>query len=321
MEDTSHWLPKVLFLGNGINIWSKGSSWNNLLISLCQNDEVRNYLENSQKKTLPMTMQAVLATNDNISEAIRIYNEKEGHNSNVNPFYGEIRTVKQREALCGLLSCRFDAILTTNYSYEIELSTLDINRFENDRYLKKINKSLTKKVDTRYLLHSYNAVNWNGHENKVFHIHGEARKPSGIVIGSYYYARLLERIINTNDKKKNKYLSNQLKGKPQNINDWMDYFILGDVYVLGFGFDFSEIDIWWLLNRKKNEKASHGKVYCYDLFKRGFDEKLKMLELMDVEIKNNDIWIEENDTKANKTEKYDALYQFAIDDICNRSSC
>ena len=25
----------------------------------------------------------------------------------------------------------------------------------------------------------------------------------------------------------------------------------GDIYILGFGFDFSEFDLWWLLNEKK----------------------------------------------------------------------
>ena len=35
---------------------------------------------------------------------------------------------------------------------------------------------------------------------------------------------------------------------------------MGDVYILGFGLDLSEMDIWWLINCKKRNNPE-GKVY------------------------------------------------------------
>lgn len=64
--------PKVLLLGNGINNWSEYHSWTDLLIDLCDDPKIKEYLQNdSQKKTLPMSMQAVLATGDDILGAIK----------------------------------------------------------------------------------------------------------------------------------------------------------------------------------------------------------------------------------------------------------
>ena len=65
----------------------------------------------------------------------------------------------------------------------------------------------------------------------------------------------------------------------------MDAFILGDVYILGFGFDLSEFDLWWLLNRKFNEKADHGHVYYLEPKSPVLDEKLELLKLLEVEVK------------------------------------
>ena len=38
---------------------------------------------------------------------------------------------------------------------------------------------------------------------------------------------------------------------------------MGNVWSVGFGFDFSEFDIWWATERKAREKADHGKLKVY----------------------------------------------------------
>ena len=35
---------------------------------------------------------------------------------------------------------------------------------------------------------------------------------------------------------------------------WVDYFMLGNVYIVGLGLDPSEADLWWLINCKKRHK-------------------------------------------------------------------
>jgi hypothetical protein len=85
-----------------------------------------------------------------------------------------------------------------------------------------------------------------------------------VIIGHYYYGKLLWKMQNELEKREDKQLERQQNGEPVLIDSWVDAFIMGDVYILGFGFDLSEMDLWWLLNRKKRENANHGKTIFYD---------------------------------------------------------
>lgn len=62
--------------------------------------------------------------------------------------------------------------------------------------------------------------------------------------------------------------------------------LLGNVCILGFGMDFSELDLWWLLNRKKRENAEHGKVIFYDPEKPGDEAKYALLRAYGVEVRH-----------------------------------
>ena len=282
--------PKVLLLGNGINNWSEYHSWTDLLIDLCDDPKIKEYLQNdSQKKTLPMSMQAVLATGDDILGAIKRYNTGQKYKK-VNPFYGRITSEKQVHALQRLLEAGFDCILTTNYSYELEFAAKQIESVTSDYQIKTLADSFVKPIENKYLVRSFNRVEFNGKENRIFHIHGEARKPNSIVLGHDYYARLLSKLIQESNSKGNQYLNNQRKNTNQTIDSWIDLFLLGDVYILGFGFDFAEVDLWWLLNRKKNEKADHGDVIFYDIWEDKINERNMMLELMNVKTENFGIY-------------------------------
>lgn len=35
------------------------------------------------------------------------------------------------------------------------------------------------------------------------------------------------------------------------VKSWIDYFMLSNVYIVGFGLDLSELDLWGLINCKK----------------------------------------------------------------------
>ena len=76
--------------------------------------------------------------------------------------------------------------------------------------------------------------------------------PNTVILGHYYYGNLLFCC--------DEYLTHRAPEQRYPLwpgheeleaLSWLDYFILGDVYSLGFGFDTSEMDLWWLLCRKK----------------------------------------------------------------------
>lgn len=54
-----------------------------------------------------------------------------------------------------------------------------------------------------------------------------------------------------------KWLSNSLNAKLWDSLSWAELFFKTDLYISGFGMDFSEIDIWWLINRRARLISRH----------------------------------------------------------------
>ena len=106
-----------------------------------------------------------------------------------------------------------------------------------------------------------------------------------MVIGHYYYGKLLSKIISYVEDNNRRYFHSdpdQLE-----IRSWIDKFLFSDVYVLGFGYDYAEMDLWWLLNQKKREQLPgmpKTKVYFYEPAGDDKEIKHKLLECYDVEV-------------------------------------
>ena len=296
--------PQVLFLGNGLIRAFGGKSWDNLIKLIAVRDDL------PEKLYCPFPLQAILATNDHISAATKQYAGK---------FWGSVEP-ELGEQLRMLLSMQFDDIITTNYSYEIESAALGVPRI-SETYLSKScqNQEAGKNVEPKYLIRSCQEIPYGQHLNRIWHIHGEARKPNSMILGHYYYANLLHRIMDYVDKNSRYYAYRQQNGKIQPIRSWLDSFILGDVYILGFGMDFSELDIWWLLNRKKRENAIHGQVFYYEPGGNDFNEKAELLKLLDVKVIHCDVTTPTG-TLEEKNEAYRVFYLRAIQDIRKRVS-
>lgn len=233
--------------------------------------------------------------------------------TNKSDFWGKINSEEQMLVLQEVLSMNFNDILTTNYSYELEAASVSKSEM-SESVLRKMSKCTEGRVEPQYLLHSYNCVHYNGTSNRVWHIHGESRKPNSMIIGHYWYANQLARMKKESDNAKDAYLKCQLNGIAPKLDSWVDSFILGDVYVLGFGFSFSEIDLWWLLNRKFHEKAAKGKLYFYEMKNKSDYEKTELMRLLDAEIISLGFTKpREDDPGAN--EMYKNFYRNAISDI------
>ena len=235
--------PQVLLLGNGLNRAFAAEEWNQLINCISCNEKI----DISTIDNVSFPLKAVLATDDHMDEQIKGHKEL---------FYG-IKTMDQiQPVLEDILRIPFDHILTTNYSYEIERAANNKVKADGD-YCKHFAKNMIRgeRVEGKYLLHSYNEISFENNQHKVWHIHGEARKPQSIVLGHYYYGELLNRMIEDITQRKNRQQERQKAGEQMIMESWLDAFIMGDVYVLGFGCDFSEMDLWWLINRKKREKS------------------------------------------------------------------
>ena len=292
--------PQILLLGNGINRTCESNDWGDLIKNLSCNPRI----DPKIIEEVAYPLQVVLATGDKLD--IQIKENKE-------LFYGLESIEQERPLLESILRIPFDHVLTTNYSYEIE-RVANSKVGADGKYCKKLARNLLRKdqVERKYLLHSYNEISFEEHCHKIWHIHGEARKPQSIVLGHYNYGKLLSRYIETLEKRGNKQLEHQRAGEAPLIESWLDAFIIGDVYVLGFGFDYSEMDLWWLLNRKKREKAQHGKLYFYEP-SQGNEVKFSLLEAYDARIERLGF--------NTKPVNYQQFYRYAIEDIQKKVKC
>lgn len=292
--------PQILLLGNGLNLQFEKLSWDKLLENI---SEQRLYPD-GYFDGFPEPLKAILLSNDHIDAKLRERKDQ---------LFGKVESGTQLDQLQDILSIGFDQILTTNYSYELEIASLSSkNITEKDLKNMSSHTPYVSRVEPKYLLHSYNYCTHEGKPNQVWHIHGEARKPDSMILGHYYYGELFYRIRDFLHKRKDTYKINQQNEKPTFLHSWVDGFILGDLYILGFGFALTEFDLWWLLNRRKHEKAKTGKIFFYEA-KPAMQNaaKQELLQLMGVTLVDCGMQMCPNGEKFNYTE----FYRRALNDI------
>ncbi len=324
---------KVLLLGNGLNQSFGSGSWGDLLNNISKHPEWDGNTFDS-----PMPLRAILLTDDNIKgqieafEAARIKKaKKEQMDPGLSPFYGSVSEGQHANVLRDILSIGFDRILSTNYSYEIEIASRKrLQITESQLFHMQDHTDIVKRADPKYLLHTFLRIDYNGINNEIWHIHGEARKHDSMLLGHYYYGNLLFKIKEYVDKLGYRYKKMAETGEEIQRNSWIDSFLLDDLYILGFGFNLSEFDLWWLLNRRKNEVyATQGRIYFYEPAAPFFSERIELLKIfgaehVDLGFRLPDAPKDDNDKvavqkyKDDKDRTYKEFYLKAIEDIKNR---
>ena len=235
--------PKVLLLGNGIVRAFGEGSWDDLLAKIANKSTD---LDPSAKYDMPNSMKATLLTNNNLQENLKTYYE----NSKTFNISDKLKDFLQK-----ILALDFDHIITTNYSYEIECALFGRKISKDTIYNSQ--RAFKTRCKTHYLLHTFNQIK----DHKIWHIHGEIRKPSSIVLGYYAYGKLISHYVSYLGKQAENFVEKSRKNKSITIKSWLDAFVLGDVYILGFGLDFAEIDSWWLLDYK-TKKPTSSESFC-----------------------------------------------------------
>lgn len=265
-------MEHTLFFGNGINRLSENHvTWNDLL------DRIKgiNNFENGQ---LPNTM---------VYE--RIFLEKQTVDSNEKKDELEIKNViaeglreqEPNKVLVELASLPIEHYLTTNYDYAFE-KALDISP---EKHSPEDIYSLRRK--RIYKSENYTKFLWN--------IHGEIDNPKSIMLGLDHYCGSVSK-IDMYVKGNYSYTANgtnfsvnsiiyKLKNNCFCHTSWVDLFFSTNVHILGFSLDYSETDIWWLLNKRarfSSEEKINNKVYFYT--SNICDEKKELLKAFNVEV-------------------------------------
>ncbi len=229
-------IMSTLLLGNGLNRSEKCSvSWIKLLEDL-QTPEDAQFFENSLTFGYDLTAIKSQAAPEKADLKQIVAGKVESD------FVQKLKdgSLKPEKTLhAGFLRLPFDTILTTNYDYILE--RIADPAFEPQRSTK----------ETLYSRYRYQLAG----NKPVYHIHGEAKYRKSICLGFEHYAGSLEKIrgdlVRTTGKN-NFRLMDVLKNGEQ-PPEWYYRFFTDDVYMVGFGFDESELDLWWLLDYRRSE--------------------------------------------------------------------
>jgi hypothetical protein len=269
-------LKNTLLFGNGLNLLSENPlSWDSLLEKLeVGNNTISSETPNTMKYekifldrhliTLSKEKDEELAIKEQIAELMK------GQRGNI--YYSKI------------IDLGFKNYLTTNYD----------NAFCETYGGEQSNKS----TEDIYSLRRYFALKSKAHsDTKLWHIHGEVEHPKSIMLGLDHYCGSISKIDSyvkgnyefsiKSTKKKVKSMAEKLVDSDFDQVSWVDLFFNSNVHILGLSLDYSETDLWWILNKRARLMLTdnvNNKIYYYDSNIK--DSKKSLLESMGVKVIN-----------------------------------
>ena len=229
--------PTIL-LGNGINLLSDNSSWEDLLNKTSQNFQIN--VRVTKDKSFPLIFEELIFKSEREYQEI-LDSFKEQINSELNGL-----VINKYHDRLMKLNC-YD-YLTTNYDYSLE-------RVFNSRF----NKSVRNSRETKYSLYRNNVIE----NKKIWHIHGELNHGfekrrsvhESIMIGNEHYGDYHRKVHEL--LKPPGSIINALENER---DSWPKRFFTHDVHIVGLSLDFSETHLWWILNYRARLIKVFGKI-------------------------------------------------------------
>ena len=235
--------PKVLLIGNGLCRAAGDSSCDELIDDIRMRYSPEKTMESLERLSFPMRV--VAASKDHVNECMK---------SVAKQMCKAELCEEGKNLFSELLSIRPEALLTTNYSYEIEKTVYgNFSKYKYGKIRKNTYPKETGNIQNKRI-YQYHDLSETGYEFPIWHIHGEAHCPSSMVSGQDRIHPLIVEIKRA-EKSGNPFI---------HAKSWIDYFLLGDVHVIGFSWDISEIDLWWLTACKKEHFSQNGTIHFYD---------------------------------------------------------
>lgn len=244
----------VIFFGNGLNRACGGIDWGSLLEELA-GDPMRNQKELLQTTEIPHTLKY---------EAIYLSRSAGDYDSRISETIGEQQLkeeIRQKvksavkdhkidiEIYDMLANMPVSDYITTNFDNAFD-SILQRRSYTPSTYCKETRYSICRYTEYTKQDEQGNIID----TKRIWYIHGYIDKLSSIILGYDQYCGMLtniNRYIKGLYRKEGKVIPKiheRLKEGNSNlkIEAWIDFFFVSDVYMIGYGLGYDEIDIWWL---------------------------------------------------------------------------
>lgn len=275
-------MKKTLFFGNGLNRCSKNSkSWDEILKNIKGNGGLLSGVSNTLQYE-----DIYLSLND--EDKLKLQKDKTIEWQIKKLLADEIDETNGNELFSVIAKMDFDNYITTNYDHLLEKQLVmdGFNLDEKDDH-ESIYSIMRKKVYSKGKI-----------IKTIWNIHGDIKYPQSMMLGYDHYCGALGKVtsfvkgnytISTSNKKIGSMLK-RMENKDESIISWIDLMFTTNVYIVGFGMDFSEQDIWWILNKrqrfiKEGKINIDNKIFYYNIDNK--DNK-EIMESFGVTVKNSE---------------------------------
>lgn len=309
----------TILYGNGFNRLNNVNSWESLVHVIDDgkdNYKVPNTLQYEGKVlSVPFKQDAELVPKDGgvflTSDNKKLIVRERSENIIKHNIVEQMNEYKSNDFFDKLLGLNVDHYITTNYDYVADKALHDLGYTEN--------LSERDKSESIFSIHRKKCFQKAKYTKYLWKIHGELSNIGSIMLGYYHYCSYIGQI--------KKYISGEYEfakrkdiGTIRQIEDrlpmfsdeilsWIDLFFMSNVYIVGLGLFYEEIDLWWILTIRKRliqklgrEIISNEIVYYGDIE----PGRKAMLEHLDVQV------------ASSARQKYENKYADYIKDIKNR---
>lgn len=300
---------KTILFGNGLNRLNGYSTWEDLLVRIDDKedkkdgDRIPNTLQyEAEILPLPKTERAnVLYNNEGITYNDNVVLYSIDTEVGLKARIAQAMKSYQSNEIYQRIAFMPDVthLVTTNYD-EVMRHTLESLGYKMTNHVQ---------VENTYSLRRCTTLSDEKTEKKIWNIHGEIASPKTIMLGLNQYCGSVGRISEylsgkyTYSVKKQEQVLPSIQSRLRDgIADpfsWIDLFFISDIFILGFGLLYEEIDLWWILTRRKRLIRQgaylHNHVYYCGTVPPG---KRQLLSAMDVEV------IEPNNMQKEYSKQY-----------------
>lgn len=273
---------KTILFGNGLNYMSKNHiSWKQLLNKI----KGDNLFENGK---LPNTMIYERSIIGNPISFDTLTQKEEAIKKDIAEM---LKNFPSNLFFDKLAEINAENYLTTNYDYAF------LETYKSNSSFEIHNKS----TEGIYSIRRHKDIFKRGRiKAKIWHVHGEIDTPPSIMLGLDHYCGSVAK-IDSYVKGRYEYQVEKIAIKTPSIieklsdrtkfdqTSWIELIFNSDVHIIGLGLDFSEIDLWWVLNKRARFKLDiqtkelvNNKIVFYTT-SEDIDQQ-ELLKTLDIEI-------------------------------------